>query len=71
MVRAYPQTHRGIPPRRGTRLRSPRLVGRGEVRYHGEFDNTPDAVAKLVRNIGDRYETLHFCDEAARRLRRR
>ena len=22
----------------------------GEVRYLGEFDNTPDAVAKLVRN---------------------
>lgn len=32
----------------------------GEVRYLGEFDNTPDAVAKL----GDRYATLHFCYEA-------
>src|SRR5438046_397701 len=25
---------------------------RGEVRYLGEFDNTPDAVAKLVRKLG-------------------
>src|ERR1700750_1028612 len=37
---------------------------RGEVRYLGEFDNTPDAVAKLVRKLGDRYATLHFCYEA-------
>ena len=36
----------------------------GEVRYLGEFDNTPDAVAKLVRKLGDRYEILHFCYEA-------
>jgi transposase len=36
----------------------------GEVRYLGEFDNTPDAVAKLVRKLGDRHETLHFCYEA-------
>ena len=35
----------------------------GEVRYLGEFDNTPDAVAKLVRKLGDHYETLHFCYE--------
>src|SRR6185436_5726236 len=40
-------------------------VGRdGEVRYFGTFDNTPDAVAKLVRKLADRYETLHFCYEA-------
>ena len=36
----------------------------GEVRYLGEFDSTPDAVAKLVRKLGDRYATLHFCYEA-------
>jgi transposase len=36
----------------------------GEVRYLGEFDNTPEAVAKLVRKLADRYETLHFCYEA-------
>src|SRR3954467_10029644 len=36
----------------------------GEVRYLGTFDNTPDAVAKLVRKLADRYETLHFCYEA-------
>lgn len=36
----------------------------GEVRYLGEFDNTPDAVAKLIRKLADRYETLHVCYEA-------
>src|ERR1700756_2845230 len=37
---------------------------RGEIRYLGEFDTTPDAVAKLVRKLSDRYETVHFCYEA-------
>ncbi len=36
----------------------------GEIRYLGEFDNTPDAVIKLVRKLADRYETVHFCYEA-------
>ena len=36
----------------------------GEVRYLGEFHNPPDALAELVRKLGDRYETLHFCYEA-------
>lgn len=36
----------------------------GEIRYVGEFDNTPDAVIKLVRKMADRYETVHFCYEA-------
>ena len=36
----------------------------GEVRYLGEIDNTPDAVAKLIRKLSDRYETLHVCYEA-------
>ena len=36
----------------------------GEMRYLGEFDANPDAVAKLVRKLADRYETLHFCYEA-------
>ena len=36
----------------------------GEVRYLGTFENTPDAVAKLVRKLADRYERLHFCYEA-------
>jgi transposase len=36
----------------------------GEVRYLGEFDNTPDATAKLIRKLADRYETLHICYEA-------
>jgi transposase len=36
----------------------------GEVRYLGEFDNTPDASAKLIRKLASRYETLHICYEA-------
>jgi transposase len=36
----------------------------GEVRYLGTFDNTPDAVAKLVRKLSSRYEKLYFCYEA-------
>jgi hypothetical protein len=37
----------------------------GEVRYLSEFDNTPDAVAKLVRKLGDRYETLQLATHGA------
>jgi transposase len=36
----------------------------GEVRYLGEFDNTPDGVARLIRKLADRYEKLHVCYEA-------
>jgi transposase len=36
----------------------------GEIRYLGEFDNTPDAVARLIRKLVGRYDTLHFCYEA-------
>src|SRR3954469_24076902 len=36
----------------------------GEVRYLGTFDNTPNAIAKLVRKLSSRYEKLHFCYEA-------
>src|SRR3954447_21804566 len=36
----------------------------GEVWYLGTFDNTPDAVAKLVRKRSSRYEKLYFCYEA-------
>jgi transposase len=36
----------------------------GEVRYLGTFDNTPDAVVRLVRKLAGRYEALHFCCEA-------
>jgi transposase len=36
----------------------------GELGYVGEFDTAPDAVAKLVRKLADRHETLHFCYEA-------
>jgi transposase len=33
----------------------------GEVRYLGEFDNTPDAVAKLIRKLARRHEKLYVC----------
>ena len=36
----------------------------GEVRYLGEFDNTPEAVIKLMRKLAGRYKTLHICYEA-------
>ena len=36
----------------------------GEVRYFETFENTPDAIVKLVRKLSGRYEKLHFCYEA-------
>ena len=36
----------------------------GEVRYLGEFDNTPAAIGKLVRKLSGRYARLSFCFEA-------
>ena len=36
----------------------------GEIRYLGELDATPAAVAKLVRKLTSCYETLQFCYEA-------
>lgn len=36
----------------------------GEVRYLGEFDNTPDGVSKLIRRLASHHETLHVCYEA-------
>jgi len=36
----------------------------GEVRYLGEFDNTPDAMAKLVRRLAEHYAVVHYCYEA-------
>ena len=44
----------------------PRAAGREKIRYLGEFDNTPDAVAKLVRKMVDRYEAVQFCYERGR-----
>src|SRR6201995_3423119 len=32
--------------------------------FLAESDNTPDAVAKLVRKLAERYETVQFCYEA-------
>ena len=37
----------------------------GEIRYLGEFDNTREVTAKLVRKLSERHEVLHFCYEAA------
>ena len=36
----------------------------GEIRYLGEFDSTPDAMAKLMRKLGERYEVVNVCYEA-------
>jgi transposase len=36
----------------------------GDLRYVGEIANTPDAVAKLIRKLSGRYETVHICYEA-------
>ena len=38
----------------------------GEMRYLGELDTNPDAVAKLVRRLSGRYEMLHFCVDGPR-----
>ena len=32
----------------------------GEIRYLGEFDNTTEATAKLIRKLSGRHEVLHF-----------
>ena len=37
---------------------------KGEVRYLGEFANTPEATRKLVAKLAQRYGKLHFCYEA-------
>lgn len=36
----------------------------GEVRFLGEIDNTPKAIAKLVNKLAAKYERLTFCYEA-------
>jgi transposase len=36
----------------------------GEIRYLGEIDNTPAAVAKLVGKLSERYAAVYFCYEA-------
>lgn len=37
---------------------------RGEIRYLGEFANTPEATRKLVDKLAAKYDVLHFCYEA-------
>jgi transposase len=39
-------------------------AGRGETRYFGEIGNTPEAVAKLARQLGKGDGGLSFCYEA-------
>lgn len=77
MGRAGASTHRGRAMKRNSEVfvgidtakaRNAVAVAEGgrdgEVRYLGEADNTPDAVAKLIRKLAGRYETLHVCYEA-------
>src|SRR5690242_538734 len=47
-------------------LRSPRPVGRARSGIWVSSIRSPDAVAKLVRRLADRHETVHFCYEAGR-----
>jgi transposase len=37
---------------------------RGEVRFLGEIDNSPEATAKLVRKLAGKYQRVTFCYEA-------
>jgi transposase len=37
---------------------------RGEIRFLGEIDNTPEATTKLARKLAGRYARLTFCYEA-------
>ncbi len=37
---------------------------RGEVRYLGEIDNTPEATRKLVAKLSKTYKKMTFCYEA-------
>jgi transposase len=36
----------------------------GEIRFYGEIENTPAAMAKLVRKLAAKYQRLTFCYEA-------
>lgn len=36
----------------------------GDVRFYGEIGNTPDAVAALLKKLGDRYKRLHCVYES-------
>ena len=36
----------------------------GEVRYLGEFENTPEVVIKVIRKLAGRHRTLQICYEA-------
>jgi transposase len=37
---------------------------RGEIRFLGEIDNTPEATAKLVKKLAGKHQRLTFCYEA-------
>src|ERR1700730_3653597 len=51
-----------------SKLRNAVAIGEGgrtgEIRFLGEIDNTPTAIAKLVRKLAAKYERLTFCYEA-------
>jgi transposase len=37
---------------------------RGEVRYVGEFDTSPEATRRLIARLSKKYDRVHFCYEA-------
>jgi transposase len=36
----------------------------GEIRFFGDIDNSPAAIAKLVKKLAAKYQRLTFCYEA-------
>jgi transposase len=36
----------------------------GEIRYMGEFDASPESMARLIRKLAAKHDKLHFCYEA-------
>ena len=53
-----------IPPSCATRWQFAEAGRNAEIRYLGDFDNTRNVTAKLVRKLSERHEVLHFCYEA-------
>jgi transposase len=39
-------------------------TGNGEARYYGEIQNTPDAIAKMIKKVAGKGEVVAFCYEA-------
>jgi transposase len=40
----------------------------GEVRFLGEIENRPAAIERTIKKLAKRYDRLHVCFEAGRRV---